>query len=95
MNINLLAVRFSSSPTNAKYGLSIFPHSDPMGLGLDPNNISKHSYETLEQLWQVIQTCEFVTVQNIAALEAELAQASKHVIVAQMSEEIAQRMGFK
>jgi hypothetical protein len=54
MNINLLAVKFSSSPTNAKYGLSIFPHSNPTGLGLNPNDNSKHAYETLEQLWQTI-----------------------------------------
>jgi hypothetical protein len=95
MNINLLAVKFSLSPTNAKYGLSIFPHSNPTGLGLNPNDNSKHAYETLEQLWQVIQTCELVTVPDIAALEAELEQAEMPVLVAQMSEETARQMGFK
>jgi hypothetical protein len=95
MNINLLAVRFSSSPTNAKYGLSIFPHSNPMGLGMDPNDRSEHAYETLEQLWQAIRTCELVTVPNIAALEAELEQAKMPVQVAQLSEETARQMGFK
>jgi len=94
MNINLLAVNFSSSPTNAKYGLSIFPHSDPTGLGLNPNDNSKHAYETLEQLWQAIQICELVIVPNIAALEAELEQAHMPVSVAQMSEETAREMGF-
>jgi hypothetical protein len=95
LNTNLLVVKFSSSPTNARYGLSIFPHSDPTGLGLDPSDISKHAYETLEQLWQAIQTCELVTVPNITALEARMAQADTPVPVAQMSEETARRMGFK
>jgi hypothetical protein len=95
MNINLLAVKFSSSPTNAKYGLSIYPHSNPTGLGLNPNDILQHAYETLEQLWQAIQTCELVTVPNIATLEAELEQAKMPVSVAQMSEETARQMGFK
>lgn len=94
MSINLLAVKFSSSPTNAKYGLSIFPHSNPTGLGLNPNDNSKHAYETLEQLWLAIQTCEFVTVPNISALETELEQAKMPVPVAQMSEETARQMGF-
>jgi hypothetical protein len=95
MNINLLAVKFSSSPTNAKYGLSIYPHSDPTGLGLNPNDNSQHAYETLEQLWQAIQACELVTVPNIAALEAELEQAKTPVPVAQLSKETAWQMGFK
>jgi hypothetical protein len=73
----------------------IFPHSNPSGLGLDPNDISEHAYETLEQLWQAIQTCELVTVPNIAALEAELEQAKMPVPVAQFSEETARQMGFK
>ena len=95
MNITLLAVKFPSSPTNAKYGLSVYPHSNPTGLGLDPNDRSKHAYETLEQLWQAIQICERVTVPNIEALEAELARAPTPVPVAQMSEETARQMGFK
>lgn len=95
MNINLLAVKFSSSPTNAKYGLLIFPHSNPSGSGLDPNDISQHAYETLEQLWQAMQTCELVIVPNIATLEAELEQAKMPVPVAQLSEETARQMGFK
>jgi hypothetical protein len=95
MNINLLAIKFSSSPTNAKYGLSIYPHSNPTGLGLNPNHNSEHAYETLEQLWQTIQTCELVTAPNIAALEAELEKAKMPVLVAQMSEVTARQMGFK
>ena len=94
MNISLLVVKFSSSPTNAKYGLSVFPHSNPTGLGLDPNDNSKHAYDTLEQLWQVIQTCELVTMTNIGALEAELEHAKTPVLVAKMSEETARQMGF-
>ena len=95
MNINLLAVRFSSSPTNATYGLSIYPHSNPTGLGLNPNDNSEHAYETLEQLWQAIQACELVTVPNIEDLEAKLEQAKIPVPVAQMSEETARQLGFK
>jgi len=94
MNINLLAVKFSSRPTNAKYGLLINPHPDPTKYGLDPNNIAKHAYETIEQLWKVIQTCELVTVPNIATLEAELGQAKMPVAVAQVSGETARQMGF-
>jgi hypothetical protein len=94
MNINLLAVKFSSSSTSARYGLLSFPHSNPTGLGLNPNDNSKHAYETLEKLWQTIQTCELVTVPNIAALEAKLEQAYMPVSVAQMSEETARKMGF-
>jgi len=95
MNINLLAVKFAPSLSNNKYGLIIAPPLHPHPTRLDPNNISKHAYETLEQLWQVIQACGIVSVPNYAALESELAQASTPLLVARMSEEAAQHMGFK
>jgi hypothetical protein len=95
MDINLLAVKLSSSPVGNKYGLLIYPHSDPTGLGLDLNDLSAHSYTTLEQLWEAVQKCELVKMPNFASLERELNQASKPVLVAQMSEETAQHMGFK
>ena len=90
-NIQLWAVKFSS--TNAtRYVLSICPHPDSH-LGLIPTDPAKHGYETIEQLWQVIQTCELVIVRSIEILEEKLEQNAP-VVVAQMSEESARKMGF-
>jgi len=91
MAIYLFASEFAR-PTagNDKYMLAVGPNP---GLGLSLTPVSDHSYETLDQLCDVIGNCKALKAADIEALRRSLDRGQP--FVAAITEEGALCMGFK
>jgi hypothetical protein len=75
---------------NNNYMLAIGPNP---GLGLSPDPIWKHSYETLDRLCEVIDKCEALKGSDVEALRRALDNGDQ--FTTPISEEKARCMGFK
>ena len=75
---------------NAGYMLAVGPNPD---LGISATPVSDHSYETIDELCEVIDECEALQALDVAALRISLeAEKPYHAVV---SKESAACMGFK
>lgn len=79
------------------YFLQIHPHSDPTGLGLDPNPMGKHLYKTVEELYVFLENYSLPEVPDLVALKQRLSQRQQNdagCLIARISKHMAEKMGF-